>query len=84
MLKRKSSVSVVPKVLWVFDMRINRSSVKPRRLGLGEETLWVLLLSGVSVLPRPCLETRRHQVGVQNAVLLQKAHNAKWAELVIT
>lgn len=45
MLKRKSSVSVVPKVLWVFDLRINRFSVKPARLGLGEETLQVLLLS---------------------------------------
>lgn len=45
MLKHESSVSVVPKVLWVFDRRINRFSVKPGRLGLGEETLQVLLLS---------------------------------------
>ena len=45
MLKRKSSVSIVPKVLWVFDMRISRFSVKPRSLGHGEETLWVQLLS---------------------------------------
>ena len=43
--KRKSSVSVVPKVLWVFNMRTNRFSVMPGRLGLGEETLRVLLLS---------------------------------------
>lgn len=44
-LKRESSVSVVPKVLWIFDRRINRFSVKPGRLGLGEETLQVLRLS---------------------------------------
>lgn len=45
MLKRESSVSVVPKVLWIFDRRINRFSVKPGRLSLGEETLQVLWLS---------------------------------------
>lgn len=45
MLKHKSSVSVAPKVLWVFDLRINRFSVKPRRLGVVEESLWLLLLS---------------------------------------
>lgn len=39
---KHSSVSVVPKVLWLFNMRINRFSVKPGRLGLSEETLQVL------------------------------------------
>lgn len=37
MLKLKNSVSVTPKVFWVFARRINRFSMKPGGLGLDEK-----------------------------------------------
>lgn len=37
MLKLKKSVSVIPKVFWVFTRRINRFSRRPGRLGHSEK-----------------------------------------------
>lgn len=63
-------------------MRINRFLVKPKRLGLGEETLWILLLSlsshGLAWKPE---STSR---SAECRVTPESTHDAKWAELLIT
>lgn len=72
MLKLKNSV--IPKVFWVFARRINRFSMKPRRLGLREKPFGFSCSAERLSPPWPCLETRRQQIGVQSAALLQKAY----------
>lgn len=84
MLEQKNSVSVIPKVFWVFARRINRFSTQPGKLGLSEksfgfccsaECLFSIALLGNQKAPSSSVEC---------CITPESIHHAKWAELLIT
>lgn len=66
---KHSSVSVVSRGLWLFNMRINRFSVKPGRLGLRTFRFCCKL----SVCP-PTALLGNQKAPSRSAALLQKTH----------
>lgn len=83
MLKQKNSVSVVPKVFWVFARRINRFSMKPGRLGLSEK---MGSAAQLNVCPPMALlgSQKAPSRSAEYCVTPESIHHARWAELLIT